>query len=293
MHIPIATPVFWKEYELIDCGNFEKLERFGKNITLRPEPQALWERSLSAKAWQELAHATFRREKNNPEKGIWETKKSFTSKWILPYQSPQLNLIFKLSLSSFKHVGIFPEQAYNWEFIAEQVKNLPPKPKVLNMFAYTGGASLAAKQAGAEVTHLDSVKQVNLWARENMELSHLANIRWITEDALSFAKRELRRGNQYQAIILDPPAYGRGTNGEKWILEDNLLELLKICQQLLAPRQSFLVINLYSLGFSVLILENLLKAIFPIAKTLELAELYILDRHQKKLPLGISGRVIL
>ena len=291
--INILKPQNWKEYELIDSGNFEKLERFGPYITSRPEPQAMWDKSLSENEWLNQAHAIFKREKNNPEKGNWEILKNNlkAEKWFLNYTLENHSLKFKLSLSSFKHVGIFPEQAENWEYIYTKVKKMPlDSPKVLNLFAYTGGASLAAKAAGAEVTHVDSIKAVITWARENMEASHLDNIRWMAEDALKFVKREVRRENKYQGIILDPPAYGRGANGEKWILEEQINEMLKLCHELLDPQNHFLIINLYSLGFSALILENLLNSSFPQAKNMDLGELYLPDKFGKKLPLGIYGR---
>lgn len=292
-NIPLLTPLHWQDnYQLLDSGNFEKLEQFGKYITIRPEPQALWDKSMTEKDWQSQVNAIFRKEKNNTERGNWEIQKNaMPEKWFLDYHFQNLKLKFKLSLSSFKHVGIFPEQATNWDFIFENVQHCSiQNPKVLNLFAYTGAASLAAKQAGADVTHVDSIKQTVSWARENMELSQLNDIRWVVEDALKFVQREVRRGNQYQGIILDPPAYGRGADGEKWILEDLINEMLKLCYQLLDPKEHFLIINLYSLGFSALILENLLKSCFPQAQNLEVGELYLGDKFQKKLPLGIYGR---
>jgi 23S rRNA (cytosine1962-C5)-methyltransferase len=164
------------------------------------------------------------------------------------------------------------------------------KPNVLNLFAYTGIASLAAKTAGADVTHVDSVKQVINWSRENMELSGLNNIRWVVEDALKFVQREVRRGNKYNGLILDPPAYGRGPEGEKWLLEENLNDLLRLCAQLLKEKNFFFIINLYSLGFSALIVENLIKAHFGTQINHEFGELYISDSFDKKLPLGVFSR---
>ncbi|TAE13129.1 MAG: oxidoreductase [Bacteroidetes bacterium] len=295
----LLTPRHWQEYELIDCGNFEKLERFGKIITARPEPQAVWDKSLSEEAWLDKAHAYFTKEKNNPERGQWEFKSDNTApNWYIRYQTEALALQFKLSFSSFKHVGIFPEQAENWDFIAKEVERLKSrkgegvgKPKVLNLFAYTGGATLASCQAGADVTHLDSVKPVVTWARENLEASKLEGVRWIVEDALKFVKREARRGNHYQGIILDPPAYGRGAEGEKWVLEEQINEILSLCASLLDEEKHFLVLNTYSLGFSALIVENLLKAHFANSPTHEFGELYLQDSFQKKLPLGVFGRV--
>ncbi|GAB2529775.1 class I SAM-dependent methyltransferase [Rufibacter soli] len=285
------TTSAWTDYELIDCGNFEKLERFGDYVLARPEPQAAWDKHLSDQEWDRLAQATFRREKGNAEKGQWTLKKGMAEQWFINYRYHDLKLRFRLGLSSFKHVGLFPEQDPNWQFIYNRTRALPGKPKVLNMFAYTGGASLAANAGGADVTHLDSVKQVNFWARENMEASNLDNIRWLVEDAMKYARREVKRGNKYQGIILDPPAYGRGPDGEKWLLEEQINELIKLCSQLLDHENNFFVINLYSLGYSALILDNLVRGSF--GKTVqneELGELYLEDRGKRKLPLGTFFR---
>ncbi|MDJ1493931.1 class I SAM-dependent methyltransferase [Cytophagaceae bacterium DM2B3-1] len=291
--IQLLTPELWKEYELLDSGGFEKLERFGNYILSRPEPQAVWDKSLTTEEWEKRAHAFFRKEKNNPEKGQWELKRGMIERWWMNYQTHDLKLTFKMALSSFKHVGIFPEQAVNWDYIAAKVKalkNTNSQVSVLNLFAYTGGASLAARQAGADVTHVDSVKQVISWSRENMEGSSLDNIRWIVEDAMKFVKREVRRGNQYQGIILDPPAYGRGADGEKWILEEQINEMLKLCQQLVDPEKHFLILNVYSLGFSSLIVDNLIRSNFGIVQNPEMGELYLNDSFDKKLPLGVFYR---
>jgi 23S rRNA (cytosine1962-C5)-methyltransferase len=251
----------------------------------------VWDKSLPQGEWDKMASAFFRKEKNNPEKGQWELKKGMPERWLMDYKQSQLNLTFKLALSSFKHVGIFPEQATNWDFIYEKTKGFTqPQPRVLNLFAYTGGASLAAKAAGADVVHVDSVKQVVSWSRENMEASKLDNIRWVVEDALKYVKREVKRGSVYQGLILDPPAYGRGPDGEKWVLEENINELLKLCSQLLDKRQHFFIINLYSLGFSALIVDNLVKSIFGKVDNPEWGELYLADQYEKKLPLGVFYR---
>ncbi|KAA9333736.1 class I SAM-dependent methyltransferase [Adhaeribacter soli] len=280
----------WPDYELIDSGNFEKLERFGDFVLARPEPQAIWDKSLSENEWKNLAQAIFKREKGSTERGQWMLKKEMAEQWFINYKYQDLKLKFRLGLSSFKHVGLFPEQDPNWKFIYDQCKTIQ-NPKVLNLFAYTGGASLAARGAGAQVTHVDSVKQVNFWARENMEASGLKDIRWIVEDAMTFVRREVKRGNKYHGIILDPPAYGRGPNGEKWQLEDELNEMLKLCAELLDPKQNFLVINLYSLGFSALILENLMNQTFNFPKKQqEFGEIYLQDRNLRKLPLGTFFR---
>ncbi len=287
----LLTPQHWKTYELIDSGGFEKLERFGDYILIRPEPQAIWDKSLPDTAWQQQADAQFKKEKGNADKGEWLLKKGTPERWQMQYQQHPLNLRFKIALSSFEHVGLFPEQATNWDFIADKLTKFPiEKPKVLNLFAYTGVASLAAKSAGAEVTHVDSIKQTISWARENMELSHLDNIRWMVEDAMKFVKREIRRGNSYNGIILDPPAYGRGPDGEKWVLEEQLNEILHDCAKLLDPQHHFFILNLYSLGFSALIVENLIQSIFPNAIHQEVGELYVADRYKKKLPLGVFCR---
>jgi 23S rRNA (cytosine1962-C5)-methyltransferase len=289
----LLTPQHWQTYQLIDSGGFEKLERFSDYILSRPEPQAVWDKSLPEAEWERKAHAFFRKEKNNPEKGQWERKKGMPERWQMPYRHAALDIQFNLSLSSFKHVGIFPEQAVNWDYIGQKVKGIREKvvqPKVLNLFAYTGGASLAAKQAGADVSHVDSVKQVVTWARENMESSRLDNIRWVVEDALKYVKREVKRGNTYQGIILDPPAYGRGPDGEKWVLEENINELLKLCSQLLDKQNHFFILNLYSLGFSALIVQNLIDCSFGQVRHPEYGELYLEDGFQKKLPLGVFYR---
>ncbi len=296
--LQLLTPQNWDEYELLDSGGFEKLERFGQYVLARPEPQAVWDKSLPETDWQR-ADALFRKEKNNPDKGQWETKPGTPERWPMRYQTDALNLTFKVALSAFKHVGVFPEQAVNWDYIAGKTKALKnPSPlgegregvSLLNLFAYTGGASLAAKTAGAEVTHVDSVKQVISWSRENMEASGLDNIRWMVEDAMKFVKREVRRGNRYQGIILDPPAYGRGPEGEKWLLEEQINEMLKLCRQLLDPERHFFILNVYSLGFSSLIVDNLVRSCFGGVNNPEFGELYLEDSFGKKLPLGVFHR---
>ncbi|MGV3561389.1 class I SAM-dependent methyltransferase [Larkinella arboricola] len=289
--LELLTPESWSSYELIDTGGFEKLERFGSFVLSRPEPQAIWPKSLPDADWQHRSHAVFKRDKGSQEKGDWVLRSAMDEKWFIPYRSNGLDLNFKLSLSSFKHVGIFPEQAVNWPYIHQKVKQLPvEKPRVLNLFAYTGAASLAARQAGADVTHVDAVRQVISWSRENMEASGLDNIRWVVEDALKFVRREVRRGNTYNGLILDPPAYGRGPEGEKWLLEEHLSELLQACAELLDRQNYFLIINLYSLGFSALILENLMRAHFGERPNTEFGELYLTDGFAKRLPLGVFYR---
>ncbi|PWK18875.1 23S rRNA (cytosine1962-C5)-methyltransferase [Arcicella aurantiaca] len=289
--IQLQTPQNWKEYQLIDSGGFEKLEKFGKYILRRPEPQAAWDKSMPESEWERTANAIFKKEKGSQEKGEWIMKKGMEDRWFMNYKTADLDLNFKLALSSFKHVGIFPEQASNWDFIQDKIKKLPVKtPKILNLFAYTGGASIASKQAGADITHVDSIKQVISWSRENMEASNLENIRWVVEDALKFVKREAKRGNTYNGIILDPPAYGRGPDGERWILEEQINELLKTVAQILDKENYFLILNMYSMGFSSLIVENLVKCSFEQSKNHEFGELYLKDSFDKKLPLGVFYR---
>ncbi|MHA8098766.1 class I SAM-dependent methyltransferase [Aquirufa aurantiipilula] len=290
--IAIETPQFWgNNYHLIDSGGFEKLEKFGEFTVRRPEPQAIWAKSLSEADWQKLSHAHFKKEKGSQERGQWEVKGKVPDKWFMPYQSDRLNLSFKISLSSFKHVGLFPEQASNWEFLAEKIRLFQKaNPKFLNLFAYTGGASLVCRQMGAEVTHVDSVKPVLSWARENMEVSKLDGIRWMAEDALKFVKREARRGNFYQGILLDPPAYGRGPDGEKWVLEEQIEDLLLSVKEILDPEEHLLLSNVYSLGFSTLVVENLMNGIFDVPSNAESGELYLNDNSDKKLPLGVFHR---
>lgn len=282
------------DYELIDAGHFNKLERFGDCILSRPEPQAIWAPSLPTSEWDRLAMAVFERKSGKPagsaEEGNWRLKPGTPEQWFIRYDAGDMHLKLRLGLTAFKHVGVFPEQADNWNYIYGAVQHMPAGASVLNLFAYTGAASLAARAAGADVTHVDAVKPVISWARQNMEASGLQDIRWVVEDALKFVQREVRRGKQYQGIILDPPAYGRGPDGEKWLLEKQLDELLGLCSQLLSPGHHFFVINLYSMGFSALILENLLHRHFPAVKAYDYGELFIPSRTGLKLPLGVYLR---
>lgn len=248
----------WKDYELLDSGRFEKLERFGRYVLARPEPQAVWDRSLSEDEWRARADAVFRRDGRSGERGEWTLRAGMPDRWFVEYGGG-MSLKFRMGLTSFKHVGLFPEQAENWEFIFREVRRLGAGARVLNLFAYTGGASLAARAAGADVTHVDSVKPVVSWARENMEASGMDGIRWIVEDALKFVRREARRGRRYDGIVLDPPAYGRGAAGEKWVLEEHINEMLSLCGELLSARGSFLVLNLYSMGLSALLARTAVR----------------------------------
>lgn len=288
------SPQNFNDYELLDCGDFEKLERFGKYITIRPEPQAVWTKKWSAQEWEKKAHLKFIA--TSSSSGKWQHLKESAEQWKISYnlkhQQTNAAIVFRLGLTSFKHVGIFPEQSSNWDFIFRQIHQMKSNgianPKVLNLFAYTGGASLAAKAAGADVTHVDSIKQVVTWANENSQLSKLTDIRWVVEDALKFVKRELKRGNKYHGIILDPPAFGHGPNGEKWKLEEQLNEMVQHVLELLQDEKHFLILNAYSLGLSSLILENLL--ISKAGQNLEIGELFLSATSGVKLPLGVFGR---
>ena len=293
----------WKDYELIDSGDFSKLERWGSYVTIRPEPKALWPKALSDAEWRRVAHTEFKPgagfgKAGKEDSGTWNMLHKMQEQWTIAYPAVGFNL--RLGLTSFKHVGVFPEQAPNWDFIAQSVGDIARKqaqaPKVLNLFAYTGAASLAARKAGAEVTHHDAVRQVVTWARGNMELSGMDGIRWIIEDALKFAKREARRGNKYQGIILDPPAYGHGPDGERWKLDECLYELLQACAAILAPENSFLVLNLYSNGYSAVLADTLVRNAFcpagsPQPQRLDYGELVLRDRAGRALPLSVFSRL--
>lgn len=293
----------WKDYELLDSGRGEKLERFGAYVLSRPEPKALWDKDLSDSEWKRMSHTTFTPgagfgKAGKEDSGTWNRLKKMDDQWYIHYPGIAEGLGFdlRLGLTSFKHVGVFPEQAPNWEWIFRNVKEQGGHPKILNLFAYTGGASLAAKAAGADVTHLDSVRQVVTWARGNMEKSGFDGIRWVVEDAMKFAAREARRGNVYQGIILDPPAYGHGPDGEKWKLDECLFGLLKSVAQILAPENSWMVLNLYSNGYSAALGETVVKEAFKNSPSgsrglqLESGELSLRDRFGKALPLSIYVR---
>ncbi len=290
----------WKDYELIDSGAGAKLERFGSYVLSRPEPKALWDKSLSDAEWRRMAHTSFTPgagfgKAGKEDSGTWNRLRKMDDQWWIGYGNTDgLRMDLRLGLTSFKHVGVFPEQAPNWDYIYLQTGALKERlgraPRVLNLFAYTGGASLAAKVAGADVTHLDSVRQVVTWARGNMEHSGLEGIRWVVEDAMKFARREAKRGNRYDGIILDPPAYGHGPDGEKWKLDECLFEMLRTVGQILSPQDAFMVLNLYSNGFSALLGETVVRQAMRVG-TLESGELALGDRFGKALPLSIVVRM--
>ena len=281
----------WSDYELIDSGNFEKLERFGKFVICRPEPQAVWGKSLDLTEWKKAdARFVLDVQNANGEKGRWSRRSTMPDEWTISYNRGEMKLSFVLKFNTFKHIGVFPEQADNWAFIYDNVKRISsPDCNVLNLFAYTGGASLAARSAGAKVYHVDSVKQVVNWAAENQLASKLADIHWVVEDALKFVKREIRRGNKYSGIIMDPPAYGRGPAGEKWILEDSIDEIVGLASQLLKEKDSFFILNMYSMGLSALVSENVVKSHFSDVAT-NCGEMFFADKAGRRLPLGTFVR---
>ena len=277
----------WQDYECLATGNKEKLERFGNIILNRPDPSIVWDKSNNP-IWDNPDGYYHR---SNEGGGYWEFKKKLPEFWTINYR----NLTFKVSPTNFKHTGIFPEQATNWDYIIEQIKKSNNKDfRVLNLFAYTGCATMAASSAGAkEVVHVDAAKGMIDWAKENMHLCHLENntIRFICEDVLKFLDREIRRGRTYHAIIMDPPSYGRGPNKEVWRLEDNLQELLDKTKVLLDKDYSFLLINSYTTGLSPTSLNNILSLTFPNSH-IETGEIGLpITENNLVLPCGIYGKV--
>lgn len=395
---------YWKDYELIDCGEGEKLERFGDIYLARPEAKAIWSKGMSNSEWDNLIHRRFKAGSGKGKPGIEDSgewifpqKASFknskdsnysnsdcsnneqTTEWIIEYNSKEvapesnseksnseevnsentisentsgksdsknaLNFKLKLSLTTYKHVGVFPEQASNWEYIYKNIQNIEhslhsdkeknkqssnekskiqssneksksqsSKPKILNMFAYTGAASLTAKAAGADIIHLDAIRPVITWAKENMELSQMDGIRWLPEDALKFARREVKRGHKYNGIILDPPAYGNGPKNEKWKLDSCIDEMMECVAHMLEPQNSFMILNLYADGYTPEVAEMLVRNAFrragkPIrdnrysnkssrkgtrnkkSATIETGMLALKDRFDHTLPLSTFVRV--
>lgn len=286
MTIPVHVGGRGLDYELLDSGGFEKLERFGSYVLRRPEPQAMWPRALGENEWDRRTQARYERQKTShyrdaEDTGKWALAAGVKEPWFIDYKHEDLKLKFKLGFTAFKHVGIFPEQTVNWEWIYRFASSMPGC-RVLNLFAYTGGASLVAKAAGADVVHLDAVRGMINWARENMELSGLSDIRWVVEDAAKFVEREAKRRRTYDLIIMDPPAYGRGPAGEKWVLEKDLPPLLATAQTLLSDRGKILL-NLYSLNHSALLVRNFGST------AQHWGESVLQDAHGRFLPLGVFG----
>ena len=276
-------PKNWKEYELLDHGNARKLERFGNVILDRPQPSAVWKKTLPDSDWDK-AKASFYESKN--QKGSWDKK---LNDWSISYPFRDREIKFKLSQGTFKHPGIFPEQAENWEFINQKCSELIADgitPKFLNLFAYTGGASFAADLAGAEVTHIDSVKSVVNWARENAALNDINSIRWIVEDAPTFVEKEIRRGNKYHGIIMDPPIFGLGPKGGRWKLNRDLPKLLENVMKLLDEDNRFFILNTYSPQLPLPELKQLLSSIPEFPNDYESNSLGLKSSARKELPLG-------
>ncbi len=242
----------WKDYEVIDCSKGEKLERWGDYILVRPDPQVIWDTPRREKGWHKI-NAHYHRSKKGG--GEWEFF-DLPQQWSIHYR----NLTFQLKPFSFKHTGLFPEQAANWDWFSELIKKAGRPVKVLNLFAYTGGATIAAAAAGASVTHVDASKGMVTWAKENAASSGLADapIRWIVDDCVKFVEREIRRGNHYDAIIMDPPSYGRGPKGEIWKIEESIHPLVKLCAQLLVEKPLFFLINSYTTGLQPAVLSYLI-----------------------------------
>ncbi len=276
----------WKDYEVIDCSKGEKLERWGDYILVRPDPQVIWDTPRKEKGWHKM-NAHYHRSKKGG--GEWEFF-DLPQQWSIHYR----NLTFQLKPFSFKHTGLFPEQAANWDWFSELIKKAGRPVKVLNLFAYTGGATIAAAAAGASVTHVDASKGMVTWAKENAASSDLtdAPIRWIVDDCVKFVEREIRRGNHYDAIIMDPPSYGRGPKGEIWKIEESIHPLVKLCAQLLVDRPLFFLINSYTTGLQPAVLSYLIGTElkrFPGKVTADEIGLPV-SSNGLTLPCGASGR---
>ena len=248
----------WKDYEILDMANGEKLERWENIILIRPDPQIIWKEKSFPEKWKN-ANAKYNR--SNTGGGNWNFIKPLPKSWQIKYK----DLTFNIKPMGFKHTGIFPEQAVNWDWMMSKIKDSARDIRVLNLFAYTGGASVACLKAGASVCHVDSSKGMCEWAKENVASSGLRDrpIRFLVDDVVKFVNREIRRGNKYDAIIMDPPSYGRGTNGEVWKFEDNIADLVKLCMNVLSDKPLFFLINSYTTGISSQVLENLLRMNIP------------------------------
>lgn len=243
----------WQDYEILDMANGEKLEKWNNIYLIRPDPQIIWREKSYPEKWKQ-ANARYNRSSTGG--GNWQKYKKIPEAWQVKYK----NLIFNIKPMGFKHTGLFPEQAVNWDWMIEKIKNAGREIKVLNLFAYTGGATVACSYAGASVCHVDSSKGMVAWAKENVASSGLENrpIRYIVDDVTKFVQREIRRGNKYDAIIMDPPSYGRGKNGEVWQFENNIADLVELCSKVLSEKPLFFLINSYTTGISSKVLENIL-----------------------------------
>ncbi len=272
----------WKDYELLETKNGLKKERWGNYVLVRPDPQVIWNEEEDFYNYDAIYH------RSNSGGGYWEYNKE-----LLPWQIKYKSLTFNIKLMGFKHTGIFPEQAYNWDYMINKIKSSKRKIKVLNLFAYTGGATVACLYAGASVCHVDSSKGMVDWAKENVKSSNLSDkeVRYIVDDVIKFVKREIRRGNKYDAIIMDPPSYGRGANGEVWDIEKDLYNLVLLCSELLSDNPLFFIINSYTSGLSGKVLENILRMTIKKDGLITSNELGLKQSNSNiVLPCGIYGR---
>lgn len=279
----------WKDYEIIDSSNGMKLERWGSIYLLRPDPQVIWDNGSIIDKYSNINAIYYRSNKGG---GHWENLKDTPSTWQIHYK----DLTFNIKQMGFKHTGLFPEQAVNWDYMMDKIKNSNREIKVLNLFAYTGGATVACLKAGASVVHVDSSRGMVDWCKENVNASGLGEckVRYLVDDVLKFVQREIRRGNKYDAIIMDPPSYGRGSNGEVWDIEKDLDRLLKLCSELLSDKPLFFIINSYTGGLTKEVINNLVKLrILPKYKAnVEIEEIGLkIKENDLVLPCGITGRV--
>ncbi len=276
----------WQDYEILDMANGEKLERWGDIILIRPDPQIIWNKKSFPNKWKQ-ANAKYNRSKTGG--GSWEYNTNIPKAWKVKYK----DLTFNIKPMGFKHTGLFPEQAVNWEWMINKIKKANREINVLNLFAYTGGATVACLSAGASVCHVDSSKGMVSWAKENVISSGLEKrpVRYIIDDVIKFVQREIRRGRKYDAIIMDPPSYGRGANGEVWQFENNIYELVELCTKVLSNKPLFFLINSYTTGISSKVLENILRLNIKNKGNLSSGEIGIPMKDSKLvLPCGIYGR---
>ncbi len=252
----MRTPQLWKDYELLDCSEGERLERWGDVILIRPDPQVIWKTNKKHPLWRK-ANARYHR--SNSGGGKWEAYTRIPAEWNIDYN----NLTFHIKTMGFKHTGLFPEQAVNWDYMTELIKKAGRPVKVLNLFAYTGGATIACLKAGASVTHVDASKGMVQWARENAELSGVSDkpVRWLVDDCIKFVQREIRRGNKYDIIIMDPPSYGRGPGGEVWKLEDEVYNFVSLCSAIVSDDALAMFINSYTTGLAPSVMQYILGSI--------------------------------
>ena len=276
----------WIDYELLDMADGEKLEKWGDYILIRPDPQIVWKDKTNPKLWRQ-AHARYVR--SNTGGGHWEKLRAMDDSWTIKYK----DLTFNLKPMGFKHTGLFPEQSVNWDYMIGKISKEAKRReiKVLNLFAYTGGATVACAYAGATVVHVDSSQGMVNWAKENINSSNLQDriVRFLVDDVIKFVKREIRRGNKYDAIIMDPPSYGRGKNGEVWTLEKNIYELIELCSELLSDNPLFMIINTYTGGFSGTVIKNALNHAIDKEKIITFDEIGLRQKNSDEfLPCGMT-----